>query len=364
MPWLEVTLGDICEFKYGKSLPAASRVPGDVDVYGSNGVVGSHTRALTTGPTIVVGRKGSFGEVNYSPGACWPIDTTYYIDETATPVDLRWLAHLLPTLRLTELNRAAAVPGLNREDAYRRSLLLPPVEEQRRIAAILDQADALRAKRREALTLLDDLAQSIFIDMFGDDRARFPLGDHLRFVTSGGRGWAKYYAEQGEVFIRSLDVRMNRITLEDAAYVSAPDNAEARRTRTEAGDVLLTITGSRIGRAAPLSPELAGSYVSQHVAILRPAAEALRPEFLSFMLCMPNLGQRLIAQSQYGQTKPGLNFKQIREFLLPLPPVERQDDFLERRRSIETLRGSYTNGIYQFDEFLGSAQARAFSGRL
>src|SRR4051794_19967562 len=113
MTWPKVTLGEICEFKYGKSLAADNRVPGGVAVYGSNGVVGSHTTAITNGPTVVVGRKGSFGEVNYSNAPCWPIDTTYYIDSSATFVDLRWLSYLLPTLRLTELNRAAAVPGLN-----------------------------------------------------------------------------------------------------------------------------------------------------------------------------------------------------------------------------------------------------------
>ena len=166
--WPEVGLGDVCEFKYGKSLPAARREQGAFSVYGSNGVVGEHSEALTSGPTIIVGRKGSFGEVNYSDSACWPIDTTYFVDATSTKADLRWLAQLLPTLLLTELNRAAAIPGLNREDAYRRRCLLPPIDEQRRIAAILDQADALRAKRHEALAHLDDLTQSIFLDMFGD----------------------------------------------------------------------------------------------------------------------------------------------------------------------------------------------------
>jgi type I restriction enzyme S subunit len=61
-----VKLGDICEFKYGSSLPAAKRIEGSFDVYGSNGIVGTHDEALTTGPTIVIGRKGSIGEVNYS----------------------------------------------------------------------------------------------------------------------------------------------------------------------------------------------------------------------------------------------------------------------------------------------------------
>ena len=152
--WPEVALGDVCKFKYGKSLPATQRAGGTTPVFGSNGVVGHHDQAVTNGSTVVVGRKGSFGEVHFSPDACWPIDTTYFIDSTCTTTDLRWLYWMLPKLNLTSLNRAAAIPGLNREDAYARRLHLPSIEEQRRIAGVLDQADALRATRREALALL------------------------------------------------------------------------------------------------------------------------------------------------------------------------------------------------------------------
>jgi type I restriction enzyme S subunit len=163
-----VSLGEVCEFKYGKSLPEQNRSGSGYAVFGSNGELGRHGEAFTDGTTIIVGRKGSFGEVTYSDQPCWPIDTTYYVDDAATSADLRWLYYRMKALPLTELNRAAAIPGLNRNDAYAQRLLLPPIEEQRRIAAVLDAADALRTKRRKALAKLDTLTQAIFIDMFGD----------------------------------------------------------------------------------------------------------------------------------------------------------------------------------------------------
>lgn len=202
--WREVSLGDICEFRYGKSLPESKRIGSKVPVYGSNGVVGSHVEAITQGPTIVVGRKGSFGEVHFSTVPCWPIDTTYYIDASATQADLRWLTYRLSGLGLTQLNRAAAVPGLNREDAYRKRLLLPPPAEQRRIAEVLDRAEALRAKRRAALAQLDSLTQSLFLDLFGDpatNSKRWPdtktLGEVADMVSGVTKG-------------RSLDGRVSR----------------------------------------------------------------------------------------------------------------------------------------------------------
>ena len=166
--WPEVSLGEVCEFRYGKALPEADRVSGDFPVFGSNGIVGYHNEGITQGTTIVVGRKGSVGEVHLSPVACWPIDTTYYVDGSATNADLNWLAYRLCALGLTKLNRAAAIPGLNREDAYRKRLLLPPIAEQRRIAKLLDEVQTLRTKRRAVLAQLDTLDQALFLDLFGN----------------------------------------------------------------------------------------------------------------------------------------------------------------------------------------------------
>ena len=166
--WCPIVLGDICEFRYGRSLPKDARKAGPYRVYGSNGQVGLHNAALTDGPTIIIGRKGSIGEVSYSSEGCWPIDTTYYVDRTCTDQHIPWLSGALAQLRLPEFNKSAAVPGLNRDDAYRRPLLLPPVSEQRRIATILGQADELREKRHFGLEQLDVLTQSVFYDLFGD----------------------------------------------------------------------------------------------------------------------------------------------------------------------------------------------------
>lgn len=357
-------LGDICEFKYGKALAASRRNPGAVTVYGSNGPVGSHNISLSEGPTIIIGRKGSVGEVHFCENPNWAIDTTYFIDQTATDCDLKWLSFALKSTRIRELNKAAAVPGLNRNDAYRETLYVPPLEEQKRIAAILDKADQLRQKRRHAIALLDSLTSSLVEQIAGSAVGEnTPLGDLLSFVTSGGRNWSRYYAEAGARFIRSLDVQTNHIGNDDIVYVQAPDNAEARRTRTENGDVVLTITGSRIGRVASIDADLAGSYVSQHVAILRPISDELNPIFLSLFL-NSSAGQRQIAKWQYGQTKPGLNFEQIRSFEIPKISKSDQDRFVGKAQVIARRRSSVYNQEMKFDLLFTSLQHLAFSGQL
>ena len=144
-----VRIGEVVELKYGKSLPAASRSGHEFKVYGSNGPTGNNDNAITKAPTIIVGRKGSIGEIHYSDHPCWPIDTTYYIDEFNSEICPRWLYYRLQGLNLKALNKAVAIPGLNRNDVYELEIPLPPLEEQRRIAAILDKAANLDLLARE-----------------------------------------------------------------------------------------------------------------------------------------------------------------------------------------------------------------------
>ena len=173
-------------------------------------------------------------------------------------------------------------------------------------------------------------------------------------------GWADYYAAEGARFIRSLDVQMNSISDEDAVFVEPPDNAEADRTRVIPGDVLLTITGSKIGRVATVPDRLNGAYISQHVAILRLKA-GLLPEFLSMFLSLESGGQQQIARSQYGQTKPGLNLDQIREMRVPLPQVNDQQKFLEILRRTNRLRAANQEALRQAEHLFVTLLHRAFN---
>ena len=130
----------ICTLEYGASLPKKKRVDGHIPVMGSNGISGYHNEYLIKGPAIIVGRKGSAGEVTYINRDCFPIDTTYYVkivDKDRT--DILYLYHLLKTLGLPSLRGGAGIPGLNRKDVYdKHKLPLPPLEVQRQIVAEIE----------------------------------------------------------------------------------------------------------------------------------------------------------------------------------------------------------------------------------
>jgi type I restriction enzyme S subunit len=158
--WSALRLKWVCNFFYGESLSAQEREDGTIPVYGSNGIIGYHNRAITEKPCIIVGRKGSFGKVTFSEEKCYPIDTTYYIDCTSTKNYMRWLWYLLPLLKMDEFSRDSAVPGLNREDAYQNVVPLPSSYEQKQIAAYLDrkisQVDNLISKKQKLIELLKE----------------------------------------------------------------------------------------------------------------------------------------------------------------------------------------------------------------
>jgi type I restriction enzyme, S subunit len=247
----------------------------------------------------------------------------------------------------------------------RMEMLLPSLDEQCRIVDILSRAEGIVHLRREARKKTVELIPALFLDMFGDPETNpkglpiAQLGEFLTFVTSGSRGWAKYYTPEGDRFIRSLDVRMNEISNENAVFVNAPKGAEAERTRVQAGDVLLTITGSQIGRVAPVPEDIAGSFISQHVAILR-LIPRLSPIFLSLFLSMDAGGQREIARLQYGQTKPGLNLRQIREFMIPVPPISIQQKFAKHMHQARALLSQQASATQKAEATFDALLAQTF----
>ncbi|WP_158213680.1 restriction endonuclease subunit S [Sphingopyxis witflariensis] len=187
MSWVETSIGETLVFNYGKSLPDRNRNDGEFSVYGSGGVVGSHDRALVTGPGIVVGRKGTIGATHWTESDFFPIDTTYFVTPKRADVDLRYAYFLVKSLPLASMNSDAAVPGLNRENAYRLKIKLPELEAQQSIAAILATYDDLIENNRRRIALLEEAARQLYKEWFV--RFRFPGHEHVKIIDGVPEGW-------------------------------------------------------------------------------------------------------------------------------------------------------------------------------
>lgn len=166
--WNKGSLKDLITLNYGKSLPERDRIEGLIPVYGSGGISGYHNKALVNKPSIIIGRKGSIGTVQYSECGFFPIDTVFYVTLNNKETDLRFVYYLLQQLNLKSLNTDAAVPGLNRDVAYSQKIIYPNHSTQKQIAKILSNYDDLIENNNKRIKVLEEMAQKIYKEWFVD----------------------------------------------------------------------------------------------------------------------------------------------------------------------------------------------------
>ena len=193
------------------------------------------------------------------------------------------------------------------------------------------------------------------------------LGELSSLVTSGSRGWAKYYAGSGAIFIRSQDISTDELLLDDVAHVSVPQSAEGARTRVQQADLLVTITGANVAKAARVTTSLDEAYVSQHVALIRPHDPSTSP-FLHLWLRSTEHARGELLDLAYGAGKPGLNLSNIRDVRVVLPPAPERDEIVRRVDAFLVLADSIESRVAaanaRADRLTQAVLAKAFRGEL
>jgi len=193
------------------------------------------------------------------------------------------------------------------------------------------------------------------------------LGDQLSFLTSGSRGWAVFYADEGDIFIRAQNLKHDRLDLDDVAFVKLPEKSEGKRTRVQPGDLLITITGANVTKMAFAKSDIGSAFVSQHVALARPV-ENCNTEFLYWYLIAETTGRKQLNKMAYGAGKPGLNLGNIRSVEIVLPDPREQAETVSRIHELLTLQENLTQTIStaleQAEILRQSILKKAFSGQL
>jgi len=311
--------------------------------------------------------------------ACYPIDTTYYIQHTNLPVDLEWLSNILKVLDLSHLNKASGVPGLNRNDVTKLFIPLPPLPEQQRIAAILrEQMAAVERARKaaeERLEAVKSLPAAFLRQVFPQPGQPLPpgwkwvrLGDCTVKIGSGltPLGGQATYVSAGIPLIRSQNVHMNRFAYEGLAFITGEQDESMSESRVQPGDVLLNITGASIGRVCVVPDELTPANVNQHVSIIR-SNGSLDPWFLSVFLSTPAF-QKHILDTQAGATRQALTKSLIGSFQVPLPPLPEQQRIAailrQQMAAVERARKAAEEELETINALPAALLRRAFAGEL
>jgi len=256
------------------------------------------------------------------------------------------------------------MPNLNQEIVASVQIPLPPLDEQRRIAAILDHADDLRAKRRLIVTHLDDLVSSIFDDMFGnDDWPRLPLSDVVRegTIVTYGIVQAGDEFEGGIPYIRTGDIVGGTIAVDELRRTSPDIAAKFDRSMVRAGDIVMSIRAT-VGTTAIVPSELDGANLTQGTARIAPGGKTTRQYLLGFL--RSDHAQRWIQAQVKGATFREITLGRLRQLPVPIPPLAIQQRYSERITQVQSLIATSKTLAAQNDELFASLQSRAFRGEL
>lgn len=357
-------LGEVSTLQRGFDLPNQNRLEGGIPIYAANGPVGFHNEMRVAGPGVITGRSGSIGNVHYVEGGYWPLNTSLYVKDFHGN-DPKYIYWLLRNLRLDRFHHGTGVPTLNRNVVHRELVPIPPLPEQRRIAAILDKADALRVKRREAIAKLDQLLQSVFLEMFGDPvtnpKCRVVELVSLCERVTDGTHQSPQWSETGVPFLFQSNVKPGEINFETKRSISFEEyKVLTARCPIEYGDVLYTIVGS-YGNAAMVKTHEKFCF-QRHIAHLKPKVHVL-PEFLEAMMNHPSV-KRQADERVTGVAQKTLILKELKRLLVVEPSMEQQMQFRAVSQHISKNRKVMVESAVKLSDGFSAIQNAAFSGPL
>ena len=286
---------------------------------------------------------------------------------------------------LLSMASATTIAIVNKSKMESCAFPLPPLSEQQRI---VERIEELLAKLDEAKERLQEVADSFAVRKAAilnkaftgelTKQWRWENGvsyesweekkgeDFFEYVTSGSRGWAKYYSDKGSIFIRMGNLNHGTIELDfsDIQYVELPDQVEGQRSKLQKNDILISITAD-VGMIALVREDM-DAYINQHVALARPKND-LYAEFLAWYFVSDD-GLQQMQNKQRGATKIGLGLQDIRSIILKIPTLPEQheivrliDDLLARERAAQQAA---EQALASIDLMKKSILARAFRGEL
>jgi type I restriction enzyme, S subunit len=287
---------------------------------------------------------------------------------------LHYFKHVAAAGEFAKRSRGVGIIHLGREALASWIVPLPPIEEQRRIAMILDKADELRAKRRAALAHLDSLTQSIFLDMFGyrsSQRNRsnlLALGEVTEDIIIGPFGSLLHqsdYASEGNdgvPLVNPMHLIDNVICPSVRHRVSMNKYGELERWQLRLGDIVLARRGE-MGRCATVENDHVGLVCGSGSLIVRPDRSKVTSTYLQRVLSSPATVRRL-EQSAQGVTMMNLNSTIVASLPIEWIPLREQVEFDRRLEAARVVRGHKQMGLSDLETLFASLQQRAFAGEL
>ena len=291
-------------------------------------------------------------------------------------IDPCYLRHMLSDalVQMEQHLHGATMKHVNRGEFLSTTIPLPPTPEQRRIAEILDKADALRAKRQAALAQLDTLTQSIFLDMFGDPAAsgwRMTTIDGVAAETDGAIRTGPFgsqllhseFTEEGIAVLGIDNAVENEFRWGQRRFISEGKYRQLSRYTVHAGDVLITIMGT-CGRCAIVPDDIPRAVNTKHLCCITLDRTKCLPVFLHAYFLQHPIARRYLARKAKGAIMAGLNMGVTRDMPIPRAPIDLQEEFAEIVKAVGSMKRVQRQAAAEVQALLASLQHRAFRGEL
>lgn len=381
-----IPLGDVVEIKgggtpsrtikeyWGGSIPWATvkdfkttTLNSTLETITRDGVLNSATNIVPAG-AIIIPTRMAVGKAAIST-----IDLAINQDLKALlpneKVDPRFLLHFLLSKSqfLEDRAEGATVKGIKLD--LLRSLEFPNIDvvEQRRIAAILDKASAIRRKCDEAVRLADEVLKSAFLEMFFENANDWPRAS-LRTVAEliNGDRSSNYpsgddIVDSGVIFLNTKNIDESALVFENAVFITAEKFSTLSRGKLRRNDLVITLRGS-VGQCAIFDCEYETGFINAQMMIIRPSASIL-PTYLHRLILHPIIQNKLEA-TKSGSAIPQLTSKQIGDLEVPLPPLDRQRDFTNLVAVVSRWQRDVKRKLHESERLFASLSQRAFRGEL
>ena len=281
----------------------------------------------------------------------------------------RFLFHALKNTNFTEgVDRAAKGLTLNKEKLKEVKIPFPPLAEQQRIAALLDTADRILRLRESAIAKLDQLAQSVFVEMFGDvikNNKGWTLKKLSEVTTKIGsgatpRGGDSEYKSDGISLIRSLNVHDGEFRTKNLAYIDDEQADKLSNVVVIENDVLLNITGASVARVCRVPNSVLPARVNQHVMIVRPN-KSLNAVYLERLLLSAEMKNKLLSVGSSGATREAITKASAENLLIPVPPIKVQSEFCKKFELLENIKKNMLNCVDGNKQMSSSLQHQSFA---
>lgn len=356
-----VPLREICSPKQWPALARAQMTETGHPVYGANGVIGFSDQYTHAEPTILVGCRGSIGTIHVTRSKAYATSNTMALDKLRGDlVDLNYLALFLAWRGFQDVVSGSSQPQLTRQNMLVIQVPLPTLHEQRRIAAIIDQAGALRAKRWQYLTRLDDLGRSVFTEQFvnpTNNGAGWPLEPLglLAVTTSGGTPSRSEPGNYGGTipWVKSGELHTDVVLNTEEHLTRSGLNSSAAKLMP-VGTVLVAMYGATAGAVSILGIDAA---TNQAICSIAPGPRLDRHYLVA---ALRDLKASLLSRRS-GGAQPNLSQNVLRSVLISVPPLSLQRQFGERAQAINVVRAQLKEARAQETELFHSLQSRAFS---